>query len=576
MTAIRHDGAEPDTEPVLRASDLTVDLPGEDRDSPVRAVSGIDLQVRSGEVLALVGESGSGKSMGTMAMLGLVPHGASVQGSARLRGRELIGLGERALRGVRGKEVAFVFQEPMTSLNPVFTVGWQIREVLRLHMGLSRAASRTRAAELLELVGLDDPERRLGSYPHQLSGGQRQRVMIAMALACDPGLLIADEPTTALDVTVQAEVLELLRDLRRRLGTAILLITHDMGVVADIADRVAVLHRGEVVETGGVHQVLRAPEHPYTQKLLAAVPHLGSARTATERGRVSVRERASTEESGAGPDDRSAPEEAQGQPPAPALEVRDLKVDFGSFKAVRGVSLTVGADEIVGLVGESGSGKSTLGRCAAGLTRPTSGTVSVGGTDISGLSRRAMRPLRRRMQMVFQDPAASLNPRMSIGDTIAEPLRRFRVARGADLRGRVADLLRDVALDPGMRERYPHQLSGGQRQRVALARALALGPSLLIADEPTSALDVSVQSEVLELLTGLQRRLGFACLFISHDLAVVELLASRVAVMRRGEIVEQGAARQVLSAPEHEYTRQLISAAPVPDPEVQRNRARVQ
>ncbi|GAB3715999.1 dipeptide ABC transporter ATP-binding protein [Nocardiopsis oceani] len=575
MTAIRHDGAEPDTEPVLRASDLTVDLPGEDRDSPVRAVSGIDLQVRSGEVLALVGESGSGKSMGTMAMLGLVPHGASVQGSARLRGRELIGLGERDLRGVRGKEVAFVFQEPMTSLNPVFTVGWQIREVLRLHMGLSRAAARTRAAELLELVGLDDPERRLGSYPHQLSGGQRQRVMIAMALACDPGLLIADEPTTALDVTVQAEVLELLRDLRRRLGTAILLITHDMGVVADIADRVAVLHRGEVVETGDVHQVLRAPEHPYTQKLLAAVPHLGSARAATEQGRVFVHERASTEESAAGPDDRSAPEEGQGQPPAPALEVRDLKVDFGSFKAVRGVSLTVGADEIVGLVGESGSGKSTLGRCAAGLTRPTSGTVSVGGTDISGLSRRAMRPLRRRMQMVFQDPASSLNPRMSIGDAIAEPLRRFRVARGADLHSRVADLLRDVALDPGMRERYPHQLSGGQRQRVALARALALGPSLLIADEPTSALDVSVQSEVLELLTGLQRRLGFACLFISHDLAVVELLASRVAVMRRGEIVEQGAARQVLSAPEHEYTRQLISAAPVPDPEVQRKRTGV-
>ncbi|PSK95865.1 peptide/nickel transport system ATP-binding protein [Murinocardiopsis flavida] len=582
--------------PVLRTAGLTVEIPGEHGEAPVRAAVGVDLEVRPSEVLALVGESGSGKSVSTMSILGLVPRGASVAGSVVLDGRELVGLDARGLRGVRGKEAAVIFQEPMTSLNPVFTVGWQLREVLRLHMGATRAQAHDRSRELLELVGLDAPERRLRAYPHQLSGGQRQRVMIAMAVACDPKVLIADEPTTALDVTVQAEILDLLRDLRDRLGTAIVLITHDMGVVADIADRVAVMYKGEIVETGDVHQVLGAPRHAYTRRLLAAVPHLGakaaaagSADTAdTAEDRAGSPAGAAEDHGGAAAADSpegvadarastaAAPSPADAAPAAAerplALDVRDLVVDFGSFRAVKGVSIGVAAGEIVGLVGESGSGKSTLGRCAAGLTRAESGTVALAGTDISGLSRRRMRPLRRNVQMVFQDPASSLNPRMTAGDAIAEPLRRYGIARGAALAERVGALLADVALAPDTRHRYPHQMSGGQRQRVAIARALALEPALLIADEPTSALDVSVQAEVLELITGLQRRLGFACLFISHDLAVVEILAGRVAVMRNGEIVEEGPTARILHDPHHPYTRALVSAAPVPDPVEQRRR----
>ncbi|GAB3479029.1 ABC transporter ATP-binding protein [Nocardiopsis coralliicola] len=571
MTATTPSGPAADAPPVLRAQGLDVVLPGETRDRPVRAVRGIDLEVRPAEVLALVGESGSGKSIGTMSMLGLLPRGAQVTGSAQLSGRELVGLPEKEMRSIRGSEAAVVFQEPMTSLNPVFTVGWQLRETLTRHRGMTRTQAHTRSVELLELVGLDDPERRLAGYPHQLSGGQRQRVMIAMAVACDPKVLIADEPTTALDVTVQAEILDLLRDLTERLGTAVVLITHDMGVVADIADRVAVMYRGEIVETGSVRQVLGAPEHAYTRRLLAAVPHLGAASAAPDEAAEAPAAEEGADEPGdaAGGGAAKAPKAA---PAAPALQVRDLVVEYGAFRAVKGVSLEVGRGEIVGLVGESGSGKSTLGRCAVGLARPTSGTVDVAGTAITGLSRRRMRPLRRSVQMVFQDPASSLNPRMTIGDAIAEPLRRYRVARGTELDDRVAKLLSDVALDPNARHRYPHQLSGGQRQRVALARALSLEPALLVADEPTSALDVSVQAEVLDLLTGLQDRLGFACLFISHDLAVVERLASRVAVMRSGEIVEEGPTGEVLHAPRHPYTRSLVAAAPVPDPDEQRRR----
>ncbi|AUS81123.1 glutathione ABC transporter ATP-binding protein [Actinoalloteichus sp. AHMU CJ021] len=607
-----------EVEPVLRLTDLSVGFRTED--GPVRATTGVGFDVRPGEVLAVVGESGSGKSVSAMSLLGLLPPSATVTGSATLAGEELVGMPERRLRALRGNEIAMIFQEPMTSLNPVFTVGWQLGEVLREHRGLSRAAARERSRELLELVGIPEAARRLDSYPHQMSGGQRQRVMIAMAVACDPRVLVADEPTTALDVTVQAEILDLLRDLCRRLGTAIVLITHDMGVVADIADRVVVMRDGQVVERGDVRQVLTAPRHEYTATLLAAVPHLGRPRsdgpgaagadtaTGAERPSPAAPEPASggTEpspqvvepgvaEPGTGEpevahEDAATPPTRRGAPVVttpraggraatadvvdvpPALELRDLVVEYHQVRAVREVSVTVGAGEVVGLVGESGSGKSTVGRCAAGLQRPTSGTVRVAGHDITALSARRLRPLRRDFSIVFQDPASSLNPRMTIGESIAEPLRMHRVSRGAGLRDRVAELLESVSLRADMHVRYPHELSGGQRQRVSIARALALEPKLLIADEPTSALDVSVQANVLRLFVDLQRRLGFACLFISHDLAVVEMLTSHVAVMRRGEIVESGPTGAVLAEPSHEYTRALLAAAPVPDPDEQRRR----
>ncbi len=543
---------------MLRLSDLSVRFGTEE--GPVQAVNGVDIDVWPAEVVAVVGESGSGKSVSAMSVLGLTPRGSVVEGTVELDGRQLVGLDERQLRRVRGNDVAMVFQEPMTSLNPVFTVGVQLYEVLTRHMGMSRAAAHQRARELLDLVGIDDTERRLRGYPHQLSGGQRQRVMVAMALACDPTVLIADEPTTALDVTVQAEILDLLRDLKDRLRTAILLITHDMGVVASIAERVVVMHRGEVVESGDVRQVLTQPNHPYTERLLSAVPRLGTHSGPTGPASAGADDDTSAD---AGAADTPGPQEGE----RPVLEVGDLVVDYGRTRAVSAVSLQVRPGEILGLVGESGSGKSTVGRCVAGLQRPTSGTVRINGRDISGLSRRRLRPLRHDFQIVFQDPASSLNPRMTIGDSIGEPIRRTGLARGRELDDRVTELLTSVALEPAMRNRFPHELSGGQRQRVSIARALAPQPSLLIADEPTSALDVSVQAEVLDLLTDLQRRLRFACLFISHDLAVVEMLASRVAVMRRGEIVENGPTGEVLHAPDHPYTRALVAAAPAPDPD---------
>ncbi|GAA4871066.1 ABC transporter ATP-binding protein [Saccharopolyspora cebuensis] len=528
------------SDPVLSFSGLRVRFRTED--GVVEAVRGVDFAVERGEILALVGESGSGKSVTAMSALGLLPPNAEVTGSIRLGERELGELDARSWRRVRGKDVAMVFQEPMTSLNPVFTIGWQLVEAVRLHTDASRAQARERAVELLGLVGL--PERsRLGYYPHQLSGGQRQRVMIAMALACEPDVLVADEPTTALDVTVQAEILALLRDLRDRLGMTVLLITHDMGVVADLADRVVVMYRGEVVEQAPVDRLFREPAQTYTAGLLAAVPRLDVS---------------------GGPGPQPADE--------PVLEVEDLVKAYGGTPVVDGVSLRVDRGEVVALVGESGSGKSTVGRCATRLTTPTSGRVRIAGQDITRLPARRLRPVRRRIGIVFQDPGSSLDPRLSIGDSIAEPLRLHRAGARPERERRVRELLDAVELGASMRDRYPHELSGGQRQRVSIARALALEPELLIADEPTSALDVSVQDAVLELFLDLQRRLSFGCLFISHDLAVVNMLAARVAVMRRGRIVEQGDRARVLGEPEHPYTRALLDAAPVPDPEAQRGR----
>ncbi|MFC3737328.1 dipeptide ABC transporter ATP-binding protein [Paractinoplanes deccanensis] len=504
------------------------------------ATRGVAFELRRGRVLALVGESGSGKSVSAMSILGLLPGTARVSGSITFEGEQLVGADPERLRELRGGRIGTVFQEPMTAFNPVFTVGNQIAEALRTH---DKPASRQRVHDLLGLVGLDDPRRVARSYPHQLSGGQLQRAMIAMAISCDPVLLIADEPTTALDVTAQAGILALLRDLRERLGMAILLITHDMGVVAGLADDVVVLEKGVVVERAPAGRLFAAPEDGYTRALLDAVPRLGSAtREAIE-------------------------------PSGDTLVLTDVVVEYsGRFRAVDGVSLTVGAGEILGLVGESGSGKSTIGRAVAGLVPVTAGTALVGGADIGRAARHPwrraaqLRRIRSGIGIVFQDPASSLNPRVTVADSIAEPLVLHRDLDAAARGRRVAELLDAVRLPTALRDRYPYEMSGGQRQRVAIARALALNPPLLIADEPTSALDVSVQARVLELLRSLQDEFGFACLFISHDLAVVERLAHRVAVMHRGTIVEQGPAPDVLRAPEHPYTRRLLASVLVPDP----------
>ncbi|WP_308206966.1 ABC transporter ATP-binding protein [Actinoallomurus rhizosphaericola] len=541
--------------PALTIEDLHVSFSGSSGSGKVHAVDGVSIRVDPGEIVAVVGESGSGKSVTSMSTLGLLPPTASTSGSVRVGGVDVTTLDGPALRAVRGSEIAMVFQEPMTALNPAFTVGWQVAEALRLHIdGLSRKQALDRAAELLETVGIRDARRRLGQYPHELSGGLRQRVMIAMAIACEPKVLIADEATTALDVTVQAEILDLLRDLRDRFGTAMLVITHNMGVVADIADRVVVMYQGKVVEEAPVEELFASPRADYTKRLLSAVPRL------KPRG-----------------DEPTGEPAVAGEPAAPgdaALAIENLVVQFrgkggAKVRAVDDVSLTVAKGEVLGLVGESGSGKSTLGRAAIGLITPASGSVRLLGDSLTGARGSALRRLRRRCGIVFQDPASSLDPRMTVGDCIAEPLVINKVG---DRDERVVALLESVRLDPAVRLRYPHELSGGQRQRIGIARALALDPDLVIADEPTSALDVSVQAAVLDVFLELQARLGFACLFITHDLAVVGLVSDRVAVLNQGRLVEEGPRDQVLFDPREDYTRRLIGSAPVPDPVEQRER----
>lgn len=511
----------PTSDSVVDITGLTVDFEVDKQWVP--AVKGVSLSVAKGEVLAIVGESGSGKLTTAMAIPALLPPSARVRGSVKLNGAELLGATNDELRAVRGKDVAVIFQEPMTALNPVYTIGWQIAEAVCAHKKMSRRQARDRAVELLDLVDMPEPAKRVKHYPHQLSGGQRQRAMIAQALALDPGLLIADEPTTALDVTVQAEILDLMRDLRHRIDAGIILITHDMGVVADMADRIMVMKDGEVVEQGDAEGIFHRAQQPYTRQLLASVPHLG----ATLHGR----------------------DESNPPPTDLALSVEHAVIEYpgksGSFRAVDDVSFTIGRGEVVGLVGESGSGKSTIGRAAVGLLRVASGTICVAGQDISTANRKQLRDIRSKVGVVFQDPGSSLNPRWPIGQSIAEPLTLHTDMDRTQREGRVKTLLEQVQLPAAMRNRFPHQLSGGQRQRVGIARALALEPTLLIADEPTSALDVSVQATVLDLFAELQREHGFACLFISHDLAVVELVASRIAVLNRGRLAEFGSDTQV-------------------------------
>jgi len=545
---------------VLSINDLRVTFATDGGD--VRAVDGLTLQVAPGEIVAIVGESGSGKSVTAKAILGLVPSTATTSGSILLRSRDrsrstdVVSASRSSLRSLRGEDVAMVFQEPSTALNPVFTVGWQIAEGIRAHDRVGRREAMRRAVEILGRVGIPDPEVRARHYPHQFSGGQKQRVIIAMALVLNPGLIVADEPTTALDVTVQAEILELLRSCRAEFGTAIVLITHNMGVVADLADRVVVMYDGKVVEHASTGELFAAPKADYTKRLLASVPRIGQGQSAAAA--------------------RAVLREANTQVVAPAVQAKDLVIEYpgrfgqGGFRAVDKVSFEIAPGEVLGLVGESGSGKTTIGRAIGGLAPITSGSLLVLGHSMLGIREREFRSARLDIGFVFQDPATSFNPLLTIAECVAEPLivhGRAGDARGA--RTAVNELLEAVQLPRTFGDRYPHELSGGQRQRASLARALALSPKLLIADEPTSALDVSVQARVLELFMDLQKELGFAALIISHDLAVVDLIADRIAVLYKGRLVEAGTGAEVLGNPKDVYTQRLLASLPVPDPVAQ-------
>ena len=556
--------------PLLQVSGLRVAFQG--RRGQAMVLNGVDFDLRAGETLCVVGESGCGKSMTALALLRLIPSppGRITGGQVRFQGEDLVAAGEAHMRQVRGNRISMIFQEPMTSLNPVLTVGEQIAEPLRLHAGLDAGAARQRAVEMLRQVGIPAPERRVHEYPHQFSGGMRQRVMIAMALACRPDILIADEPTTALDVTVQAQIFDLLRELQRDKGTAIVLITHDMGAVAEMADRVMVMYQGRVLETGPVRQVLDAPQQPYTQVLMGAIPSV--------HHRV---QRLPVPEVGGGPAAPAVPWQpgAGAQEPAAALlEVRDLCKEFDLssgwlarllaredkkiLKAVDGVGFSIRRGSTFGLVGESGSGKSTVARMVAGLTPPTSGTVLFDGVDKWSPAAQTV-AMRRRFQMIFQDPYASLNPRWTVQELIAEPLQVLALTAGKDETAeRVQEALRRVRMKPDDARKYPHQFSGGQRQRIAIARALASRPEFIICDEPTSALDVSVQAQVLNLMRDLQEEFGLTYLLISHNLAVIRHMCDDIGVMQRGRLVETGEAGAVLDAPQHAYTRALMAAVP--------------
>ncbi len=528
------------SEPLLSVHDLSVAFRQGTRET--LAVDRVSFEIKPGETVALVGESGSGKSVTALSVLKLLPYPAAhhPSGSIRFKGRELVNLPEAEIRHVRGNDITIIFQEPMTSLNPLHTIEKQIGEILLLHRGLAGPAARTRTIELLAQVGIPEPETRLSSYPHQLSGGQRQRVMIAMALANEPDLLIADEPTTALDVTVQAQILTLLKDLQRRLGMAMLFITHDLGIVRKLADTICVMKQGKIVEKGPVERVFTAPAHPYTRALLAAEPKPDPAPICADAPVV--------------------------------LETNDLKVWFpikrgvlrritGHIKAVDGVSVAVRQGETLGVVGESGSGKTTLGLAILRLIS-SDGPIVFLGNKLSGLTFRQMRPFRHDMQIVFQDPYGSLSPRMSVSDIIEEGLwvHHPDLSRG-QREERVIRALIDVGLDPDTRFRYPHEFSGGQRQRIALARAIVLEPTFVVLDEPTSALDMLIQMQMVDLLRALQKRRNLTYLFISHDLRVVAALASRLVVMRYGKVVEEGPAAELFARPQSDYTRALLAAA---------------
>ncbi|MFE4230083.1 ABC transporter ATP-binding protein [Arthrobacter sp. NPDC056886] len=544
--------------PILEISSLSVEFRNGNGWKAV--TSDVSLSINRGETVALVGESGSGKSVTAMSVLDLLPRNARRVGSIKFHGEDLLTATESRMRQLRGQGISMIFQEPMTALNPVYTIESQLCEAILSHRNLSRQEAAELALKLLQQVHMPNPETKLKHYPHQLSGGQRQRVMIAMAISAEPELLIADEPTTALDVTVQAEILDLLLELQQKMGMAILLITHDMGVVADVAERVFVMSNGHVVEQATTEQLFAAPQALYTQDLLSAVPFLGRG-----NNRSAVIQEVET-----------TPEE---MPSGSVLEFKNAVVEYPghrrqtAFRAVDDVSFSLKPGEILGLVGESGSGKTTIGRAAIGLIPSSGGSILINGEDIGSADARRKREIRKSVSIVFQDPASSLNPRVTIGRSVTDPLRWTGTElNGKQLDQKAKDLLDSVRIPSDWSSRYPHELSGGQRQRVGIARAIAIDPLLMVADEPTSALDVSVQASVLELLLELQRTMGFSCLFISHDLSVVERLSNRVAVLSRGTVVEIGDTQRILHNPQHPYTQKLLAAAPVPDPVVQRQK----
>lgn len=572
--ALNKTATAPATGPVLAVENLRTSFLVDGAWKPV--VRDISFTVMPGETVAIVGESGSGKSVTSLSIMRLLqPDMSKIEGKVMLGGRDLLALPEHEMRKVRGNDVAMIFQEPMTSLNPLLTIGDQISEALLSHLPISRADARAETIRILEKVRIPSAASRFDEYPHRFSGGMRQRVMIAMALATKPALLIADEPTTALDVTIQGQILDLIKMLQDEEGTSVLFITHDMGVVAEIADRTVVMYRGEQVETGTTADIFHRGQHPYTRALLSAVPVLGSMQNHQRPLRFPVVD-VTTGQSDVPVEVKDTVVEGR-----PVLEVRNLTKRFdihsglfgtltGRVHAVEDVSFDLQAGETLSLVGESGCGKSTTGRAIMRLIEPDSGSVIVEGRDVLALSKQDMREMRKSVQMIFQDPFASLNPRMTVGAAIAEPFLEHRMGSAKEAKDVVADMLTKVGLTPDMAGRYPHEFSGGQRQRVCIARALALQPKVIVADESVSALDVSIKAQVINLMLDLQQSLGLAFLFISHDMAVVERVSHRVAVMYLGEIVEIGPRAAVFGDPQHPYTKRLMSAVPVPDPERRR------